>query len=223
MCSLQLVFRHNQIVIQLCFFVLCITSQSPLVVMYGALRCLNVYCSGSTIFHVPVLYTCIGKVLFNNSTKWLLGNFVFQIFRARAEYERQISNTALICTFSLFDSKCHCFSPPTFVRAWSAQNVGIPKKKMLNFPSKQCTGTLLVSCCIPRHNSTSSLPGDLKSLSKMSPSRLELEERSTRARTFNRIFWLLQGLSLSQGWTMVRMERTEEARPQAPTKPWPVG
>lgn len=34
---------------------------------------------------------------------------------------------------------------------------------------------------------------------------------------------LLQGLSLSHGWRMVRMERTEEVTPQAPTQPGPVG
>lgn len=32
-----------------------------------------------------------------------------------------------------------------------------------------------------------------------------------------------QGLSLSHGCTIVRMDRTEEVRPHAPTKPGPVG
>lgn len=34
---------------------------------------------------------------------------------------------------------------------------------------------------------------------------------------------LNQGLSLSHGWMMVRMDRTEDVNPQAPTKPCPVG
>lgn len=46
-----------------------------------------------------------------------------------------------------------------------------------------------------------------------------------KARILSSAFKLISrvhGLSLSHGCTMVRMERIEEARPQAPTKPGPV-
>lgn len=50
------------------------------------------------------------------------------------------------------------------------------------------------------------------------------EKFSLETKQQHMLLWYgAQGLSLSQGWTIVRMDRIEDVRPQAPTKPDPVG